>query len=46
MAYRGCKYCGQELKKGQDRYCKVCKPYFDAHPNKTTIFGGVIVDKK
>ena len=46
MAYKGCKYCGRELESCKDRYCDVCKEYFDANPNKTTIFGGIIVDKK
>ena len=32
MNWKRCKWCGLWIKADEEIYCKMCKEYFDAHP--------------
>ena len=45
MEWKHCKWCDRWIKSGEEIYCKMCKEYFDAHPELAVECGEIIVKK-
>jgi hypothetical protein len=45
MKWKCCKWCGLWIRPGKDIYCKMCKEYFDAHPECIVSHGKIVIKK-
>lgn len=46
MRWKRCKWCSLWIKSGKEIYCKMCKEYFDAHPERIIKYGKIVVKNK
>jgi hypothetical protein len=45
MEWKHCKWCDRWIKSDEEAYCKMCKEYFDVHPEHIVKRSKIVIKK-